>query len=413
MNRVLAIVGLLSLIFLVASVGNIQADPVSGVERSSQSRAEKFHALDDGDMIPAMFPARRDRIAGTGLLGTAMSEGFEGAWPSAGWGLLDDSPNDGGEYLWAARDCHPRSGRYAAMTFGGGMHGQHMPCSANYPNNISTWAAYGPFDLSQATSASLTFHVWGLIDGPVAGECPRDYLYVGSSVDGRNFLGGKVCGDATDGPDGNGYYLLTLSLAQRLSERQVWIGFEFTSDGWLGYGGFLVDDVTLQVSGGARAVATPTVTPNPRFTPVAWVDLPLVWNERLPLPTATATPVARSTNTVVPTPTSTLAPTPTNTPSVSVEVEAWVSNSSPSQYSTVRAYGKITQGGKGIAGVPMHTTWRYKTTTSYCDGSSGSDGVASCSRSIGRATKGHYVSISVRFTYEGQSYTASTGFTPR
>ena len=60
----------------------------------------------------------------------------------------------------------------------------------------------------------------------------------------------------------------------------------------------------------------------------------------------------------------------------------------------------------GIADVPMHTTWHYKTTTSYCDGISGGDGIASCSRYISGATKGYYVSITVEFTHQGQSYYA-------
>jgi len=142
-----------------------------------------------------------------------------------------------------------------------------------------------------------------------------------------------------------------------------------------------------------------------------------------PTQTSTATPTetcaATHTPTLTPTCTQTQTPTPTATPTQteapvgSIEVTAWVSNSAPSQDSTVTVYGTITMGTVGIAGVPMNTTWHYKTTTSYCDGTSGSNGVASCSRNIGRATKGYYVSITVRFTYQGRSYYAYTGFTPQ
>jgi hypothetical protein len=124
----------------------------------------------------------------------------------------------------------------------------------------------------------------------------------------------------------------------------------------------------------------------------------------LPIP-----PAATPTATVMPRETA----TPTPIPIGSTEVAAWVSNSAPPQYSTVTVYGKITRGGVGIANVPMHTIWHYRTTTSYCDGTSRSDGVASCSRYISRATKGYYVRIDVQFLYQGQTYSASTGFTPR
>ena len=69
-------------------------------------------------------------------------------------------------------------------------------------------------------------------------------------------------------------------------------------------------------------------------------------------------------------------------------------------------------GSRCVAGVPMHTIWHYKSSTVGCDGLSGSDGTASCLRTIGRATIGYYVRIDVQFTYAGQVYLESTGFTP-
>jgi len=108
----------------------------------------------------------------------------------------------------------------------------------------------------------------------------------------------------------------------------------------------------------------------------------------------------------MPTPTATLA-------AGSILVTAWVSDSAPAQYTTVTVYGKITLGLVGIANVPMHTIWQYKTTKPTCDGVSGTDGVASCGRYIGSATKGYRVDITVQFTYDGQQYSAITGFTPQ
>jgi hypothetical protein len=123
---------------------------------------------------------------------------------------------------------------------------------------------------------------------------------------------------------------------------------------------------------------------------------------------------ATQPGTATPTRTATRTPTrtPTTTPGGAIEVTAWVSNATPAKYTNVTVYGKITQGGVGISGVPMHTTWHYKTTTSYCDGTSGSNGVASCTRGIGNATAGYTVWIDVDFTYQGHHYYARTSFTP-
>lgn len=75
--------------------------------------------------------------------------------------------------------------------------------------------------------------------------------------------------------------------------------------------------------------------------------------------------------------------------------------------------GAICNNGQGLANIPMHTDWHYRTTTPSCDGVSGPDGVASCSRSIGNAASGFTVVIDVAFTVNGQPYRTTTSFTPR
>ena len=87
---------------------------------------------------------------------------------------------------------------------------------------------------------------------------------------------------------------------------------------------------------------------------------------------------------------------------------AWVFNRTPPRFSTVTVYGRLLVGGSGQAGQVMETTWHYLTTTSHCDGLTGSDGVAHCSRSIGGATAGYQVNIDVEI--EGQ--TVTTWFVP-
>lgn len=230
--------------------------------------------------------------AGGTPLASIMTEGFEGSWPNTGWELVDQSSSDGGEFLFGKRNCHPRTGSYAGWSVGGGATGSGLSCSATYPNNLDTWAAYGPFDLSTATGASLTFRLWGQAEAGTS-SC-YDYLFAGQSTDGSSFSGNRYCGDWTAGDAGNGYYQRTLDLGAVVGSSQVWIAFKFGSDSSIVYGGIHVDDIVLDVT-------TPTPTFTPTFTPTN-------------TPTHTPTPTNTPTRTPTPTNTPTRTPTPSNTP---------------------------------------------------------------------------------------------------
>lgn len=138
-----------------------------------------------------------------------------------------------------------------------------------------------------------------------------------------------------------------------------------------------------------------------------------------PTPTPTATPTATATSlpsaTPAPTSTATLAPPTPPPPSGenvvcnqtgAAEICAWVSKADLAQNSTETVYGRLVINGIAQAGRTMSTTWHYKTTTSSCSGTTWSDGVASCSRNIGRATLGYQVNVDVVI----DGYTATTWF---
>lgn len=240
--------------------------------------------LSDGAIIAdgrtQVRPSSRLSTAEIAPAAAIVSETFEGAWPAPGWEVSDLSTVDGGEYLWGKRNCHPRSGSFGGWSVGGGAQGQALPCSGNYPNNTRSWAVYGPFDLRNATSASLTFHFWGRTE--LDQQCNFDFLFVGSSTDGTNFSQGiSACGNFTNGPAGNGYYQRTIDLNSRLGQRQVWVAFALFSNGSVNDNGITVDDITLDVNSGANPTATPTATNVvPSVTPTA---------------TGTATPAPRYT----------------------------------------------------------------------------------------------------------------------
>lgn len=94
-------------------------------------------------------------------------------------------------------------------------------------------------------------------------------------------------------------------------------------------------------------------------------------------------------------------------------LRASVSDSSPSQFSDVTAYGKVTdQHGKPLSGAHCTFTWHYKSVTHTGSATTGSDGIAADTRHIAGATKGYFVRIDVRATWSSRSMSASTGFTP-
>jgi competence protein ComEC len=98
------------------------------------------------------------------------------------------------------------------------------------------------------------------------------------------------------------------------------------------------------------------------------------------------------------------------TQSGNAQMCASVSAPAPSQYSSVSVYGRLLINGAAEAGLPMNSTWKYKSSTPTCNsGVSGADGVASCSRQIGAATLGYTVTITASIG----GYTASTSFAPQ
>jgi hypothetical protein len=137
-----------------------------------------------------------------------------------------------------------------------------------------------------------------------------------------------------------------------------------------------------------------------------WLD---VYN-RVPttlLPTAS---IASSPTVSAVGPSATVASTTTN-----VTASATVSNTAPTQNQTVVVTGKLVDpSGNGVSGASLHAVWHYKTTMSTCDGGpTNASGTASCSRDIGRATKGTPVQIDVILTLGGQTYQAGTSFVPQ
>lgn len=175
---------------------------------------------------------------------TVIEEGFE-APPGDLWHFWDLNGVTGGDYTWARRNCRPYAGSYSAWAVGGGANGASLPCGSNYPDRVDSWMAYGPFNLEDATAASLSFRLW---------------LDVGTDMDDGFF----ICVS----PDGDIYACWELSYQPTPWERvpfaldndavvdmrgqdQVWIALNFVSDLSVNFpGGAYVDDVVIRKCAG-------------------------------------------------------------------------------------------------------------------------------------------------------------------
>ncbi len=107
------------------------------------------------------------------------------------------------------------------------------------------------------------------------------------------------------------------------------------------------------------------------------------------------------------------ASTATDPSATGCTVAASVSNEAPARNSTVVVTGQFACPGGSPAGAPMTASWKFKSTTSTCEGVADAAGVATCSRAIGSATVGFSVEVTVTFVHGGANYQATTSFTPR
>ncbi|MCC7361356.1 MAG: M4 family metallopeptidase [Anaerolineales bacterium] len=184
---------------------------------------------------------------------TVMSEGFEGAWPSAGWSVTDPGYE---EYYWAKRNCRAASGSYGAWAMGGGSIGEGLSCYANYINGAYAWMIYGPFSLAGATQAELQLQLW------LNSQVGADGACLMASTDGINFSG-----NCYSGSSGGGFAAKTLdltdvyTLGNLTGLGSVWVAVLFQSNASVIMAeGAHVDDVLLRKCVGGCAAAALSVT---------------------------------------------------------------------------------------------------------------------------------------------------------
>lgn len=183
------------------------------------------------------------RSAGVSARGTTtiLDDDFEGAFPGS-W-------SRSGSPTWGTTTYYSRSATHSVFCAGSSI----TPPS-NYAANMNAWMIYGPFDLSDATSAELNFYLRN------QSELNTDYVWWMSSADGTSFSGQQHSGTLAS------FTLYTLDLASRLGDGSVWIAFVFTSNATNQYQGAFIDDVVLtkEVPGADAPVIT-SITPDHAF----------------------------------------------------------------------------------------------------------------------------------------------------
>ncbi len=181
---------------------------------------------------------------------TIINEDFEGSFPGV-W-EVDDANSTG--YIWGQRDCNPFAGSYSGWGGGGGSNGSSLGCGSNYPNGLDTWMVYGPFSLSDAQAADLSFQLW------LNSEITFDKMCRYASIDNVNYQG--ICSSGNTG----GWIERVLdlgsvdTLGNLMGQPQVWIALTFSSDAIWNYPeGAYIDDILLRkcTSGCSSSPAMP------------------------------------------------------------------------------------------------------------------------------------------------------------
>ena len=178
---------------------------------------------------------------------TIFSENFEGSFPT-GWQLADSS---GGAYKWGKRNCEVFQGGSSGWAVGGGSVGQSLACGSNYPLNVQTWMAYGPFSLADATDAEVLSEIW------VYSENDYDDLCLMASINNFNYYGTCYDGDSQGWVSVNFDLTNVFTLGNLTGQSNVWIAVIFRSDEIINYpNGAFVDDIVVRKCTGGSCPST-------------------------------------------------------------------------------------------------------------------------------------------------------------
>ena len=211
----------------------------------------KEYTFDAIESIEDKVPTKNFKTKSTADWQTIMTEDFEGTFPSGDWNVYF---NDGYTNAYWGKTFFQTS--QVAWCAAAGT--QASTWENGYLDNMRTWMIYGPFDLSDATDATLEFQYFN------SSEQDFDYFKWFASTNGSNFFGYQVSGYSSN------YQFTTINfdlksiptLGNVTGNSNVYIAFLFESDSTVvDFEGAFVDSISLR-----KFVETsssiPTVTTN-------------------------------------------------------------------------------------------------------------------------------------------------------
>ncbi|MFV2073561.1 MAG: PKD domain-containing protein [Thermoanaerobaculales bacterium] len=163
------------------------------------------------------------------------SESFEGSWPAAPWRVTH--PPEATDVDWGRTDFRSSLGSHSIWC---AQTGPEAPGTGGpVPANTVSWAIAGPFDLSEARTAYLSFDLW------LKTELSNDVVMWLVSTDNESFEGSATSTDT------NGWKTMSVDLANWGAAGdvtgfpEVWIAFVYASDHSNLFEGAYIDNVVL------------------------------------------------------------------------------------------------------------------------------------------------------------------------
>ena len=238
----------------------------------------QFEGLTVNESFPVAdliaHPAAQAPAAATDWM-VLLEEDWEGGFDGDVWTTIDRNGATNGEYKWADRavDNPLNSGQRVAWAIGGGANGQGRNPADGYPKGVDSWLIYGPFSLSGASDAELSFNYSFAADA-------GDSFSVLLSTNGANWTGKQ----SDNGGNGT-WQERNFALDEYAGEPVVYLAFRFASNdsGNANKHAAFVDDITLRGNFGSRAylphiqlqpTPTATSTPTPTITPTPTATQP-------------------------------------------------------------------------------------------------------------------------------------------
>ncbi len=164
--------------------------------------------------------------------GTIVYEDFETTFPS-GW-------SRSGTPTWATENYTQYAGSYSGWCAGSSLD----PATSNYTNTMNAWMVYGPFSLSDASAAQLSYYRWVKTQ-------TNDNFFVFASINETMFYGYYLSGQY-DYWDQSIFDLRNWpTLGNLTGQPQVWLAFRFQSDASGTDKGVFLDNITLRKYVGA------------------------------------------------------------------------------------------------------------------------------------------------------------------